>query len=166
MMLDDYPHQSNLRKGRFSETGRAYSLTKCTATGISLTDDPLIAKSLIDALFWMDSQDRFRLGAFVVMPDHHHVVIALNSGYTLPGIMKPLGSCTAREINRISGSSGGIWQEGYYDRGIRKMENILEIFEYIHHNPVRKGLVSRADEWPYSSLNRTYYERIRWEFFM
>ena len=118
MLPNNSPHQRNLRKGRFSERGRAYSLTKCVVPGITLTEDPFISKLLIDAFFWMDSQKRFSIGAFVIMPDHYHMVLILNGRNTLFGVMKSLGSYTSRKINQRSGTSGNIWQRGYYDRAI------------------------------------------------
>jgi len=164
--MSNPPHQRNLRKGRFSEKDRAYSLTKCTAPEVSLTYDPQIANLLIETFFWMDSQKRFSLGAFVIMPDHYHIVIILNAQNTLSAEMKSMGSFTSREINKALGRTGQLWKKGYYDRAIRKTEDIKEIFDYIHNNPVRKGLVDHPDKWPYSSMNPRYYERVRWPLFM
>ncbi len=166
MTHNNQPKQSHLRKGRFSEKGRAYSLTKCVSPGISLTDDPRVARALVDVLFWMESQEIFSLGAFVVMPDHYHAVIVPETNSSLPQVMKSFGSYTARKANKIRQSGGQFWQRGYYDRAIRKTEDINAIFEYIHHNPVRRGLVQTAEEWPYSSLAPGYHEKIRWHLFL
>ena len=166
MKSENLPHQSHLRKGRFSEEGRAYTLTKCVSSEISLTDHPSVAKAVIEALFWMERQNAFSLGAFVIMPDHYHAVIALTGTESLSQIMRSIGSHTAREGNRLKGSSGQFWQRGYYDRAIRKTEDINDIFEYIYNNPVRRGLVQVAEEWPYSSLKPPYYNRIRWHLFL
>jgi REP element-mobilizing transposase RayT len=166
MTPKNLPHQSHLRKGRFSEEGRAYALTKCAFHGISLIEDPSVTMSLIEALFWMESQNVYSLGAFVVLPDHYHAVIVLTETKSLSQVMRSIGSHTARQANRIMGASGQFWQRGYYDRAIRKTEDINAIFEYIHHNPVRRGLVQSADEWPYSSIAPPFNRRIRWHLFL
>ena len=83
MTPKNLPHQSHLRKGRFSEEGRAYALTKCAFHGISLIEDPSDTMSLIEALFWMESQNVYSLGAFVVLPDHYHAVIVLTETKSL-----------------------------------------------------------------------------------
>ena len=166
MESKNLPHQRHLRKGRFSEEGRAYILTKCVSSGISLIENPSVAKALIEALFWTERQNILFLGAFVVMPDHYHAVMVLAGNKSLSQIMRSIGSHTAREANRIAGSRGQIWQRGYYDRAIRKTEDINSIFEYIHYNPVRQGLVQVADEWPYSSIAPAYHSRIRWHLFL
>ena len=158
------PHQKNLRLGRRSEEGRAYSLTKCSQSGTSLTDEPSAATTVIDTLFWMDVHGKLVLGAFVIMPDHFHMVASLCE-ISLQDVMRQIGSFTARKIKEIWGKSGRIWQTGYYDRGIRKSEDIKEVFDYVHNNPVRRGLVTKPEEWPFSSLNPEYYRKIRWDAF-
>jgi len=160
-----HPHQENLRLGRRSEEGRAYSVTKCTRTGVLLTDEPSVARTLIDTLFWMDAREKLVLGAFVIMPDHFHMVASLGKS-PLEEIMRQIGSFTARKINEIWGKSGQLWQTGYYDRGIRRSDDIKQIFDYIHNNPVRKGFVMKPDEWPFSSLKPEHYRKIRWHLFV
>jgi hypothetical protein len=44
-----------------------------------------------------------------------------------------------------------IWQPSYYDRRVRGIEEYMAFREYIHRNPVKRGLVSVASEFPYSS---------------
>jgi len=95
------PHQLNLRKGRYSEK-RAYSITKCAADGMCLTHDISIPTILIDSFFWMDSQEMLTLGAFIIMPDHYHLLVKLNEGSTLSSLMKKIGSFTAKMINKES----------------------------------------------------------------
>jgi len=159
------PHQKNLRLGRRSEQGRAYSLTKCAEPGVSLIVEAQVARMLIDTLFWMNDHGRLVLGAFVIMPDHFHLVASIIE-VSLQDIMRQIGSFSSRKINEICGKSGRIWQAGYYDRGIRRSEDIMEISDYVHNNPVRKGLVTKPDDWPYSSLSPQYYGRMRWDLFV
>ena len=160
------PRQNTLRKGRCSEEGRAYFITKCTVWGRCLTADAAIACCLIDALFWMDEKDRIALGSFVVMPDHYHAVLALRGARSLESVMQGLGSYTAKKMNLISGHTGPVWQEGFFDRGVRRTESISAVFDYVHFNPVRKGYVAQAEQWPFSSLNAKYKDRMRCERFL
>ena len=44
----------------------------------------------------------------------------------------------------------GLWQDGYYERVLRKSEDVLAIIDYILDNPVRAGLVSRPLDYPFS----------------
>ncbi|MFH1350527.1 MAG: transposase [Pseudomonadota bacterium] len=166
MEMEHLPHQCNLRKGRFSDAGRAYFITKCTFHDVSLIGDQNLSESLINTLFWMDSKDRLGLGAFVIMPDHYHMVIILKNNQSLDQTMKSISSFSSKEINRLVVRSGQFWQRGYFDRAIRKSEDIRVVFDYVHNNPVRRRLVERAEDWRHSSLNQKYYRKIRWDLFM
>ena len=63
--------------------------------------------------------------------------------------MHSLKSFTAREINALRNETGSVWQAEYYDRGVRGEESLNEIIRYCYENPVRKGLVKWAGDYPY-----------------
>jgi len=71
------------------------------------------------------------------MPDHIHAVIQLVCNQTLAGVRHSL----KKEINALRSETGSIWQEEYYDRGVRGEESLNEIIRYCYENPVRKRLV-------------------------
>ena len=54
-----------------------------------------------------------------------------------------------REINALRNETGSVWQAEYYDRGVRGEESLNEIIRYCYENPVRKGLVKWARDYPY-----------------
>ena len=97
--------------------------------------------------------ERYRLLAWVVMPNHVHVLIELIDGHPLSGIVHSWKSYTAHEINRTPGNQGKIWQREYFDRWIRNEEHNWQAVWYIHDNPVKAGLVRVQEEWPYSSAS-------------
>jgi putative transposase len=45
-----------------------------------------------------------------------------------------------------------LWQKRYYDRNIRDYAEFVEKLQYIHRNPVKRGLVERAEDWKWSSF--------------
>ena len=59
----------------------------------------------------------------MVMPDHIHAVIQPGRDQTLPRVMHSLKTFTARQINKQRGERRTVWQERYYDHGIRKGRN-------------------------------------------
>lgn len=67
--------------------------------------------------------------------------------------MQSLKRHTARQANIVLGREGGFWQDESYDHVIRDNEEFLRIIHYVLENPVKAGLVSRWDEWPW-----TYYK--------
>ena len=55
-------------------------------------------------------------------------------------------------INTSRKESGLLWQSRFFDRAVRTVKEYYEKVEYIHLNPVRAGLVERAEDWPWSSV--------------
>ena len=68
---------------------------------------------------------------------------------TLAKVMHSFKRFTAREINKLLGREGPLWQSQYYDHAIRKDESLMDILRYCYENPVRKGIVDEAREYPY-----------------
>ncbi len=116
-------------------------------------------------------QQGFELVGFVYMPEHIHLLVFPTAGDAqisalLYAIKRPhshrvkqwtlehedswLGKLTIRE--RPSKTTFRFWQEGSgYDRNIESSQVLLASLEYIHANPVRRGLCDRADQWRWSS---------------
>jgi putative transposase len=86
--------------------------------------------------------------AWVVMPDHFHVLADLRCG-TLGTAMRMLKGRTARRINGVCGITGTLWQRGYHDHAIRVEEDLRSIARYVVANPVRAGLVRRLADYPF-----------------
>ena len=78
---------------------------------------------------------RTRLHAWVVMPNHVHVLAGILEGHTLPAVMDSWKGYTARAINRHLGRTGSLWQKGYHDRLVRDWEHFGNVVRYIRRNP-------------------------------
>ncbi len=109
---------------------------------------PENANIIIESLKWLSGNSLIELDTAVVMPDHLHFVAVLKK-YGLPVIMKKLKGFTARQINARTGSTGPIWQPGYYDHAIRKDEILNDIRLYCLNNPVRAGIVENYQDYPF-----------------
>ncbi|MCI0329616.1 MAG: transposase [candidate division Zixibacteria bacterium] len=92
--------------------------------------------------------------AFVIMPDHLHLIIKPNE-LSLPGIMKKLKGKSARLINQSLKASGPVWQERYYEHAIRDEGDFQRKVQYVLYNPVTAGLSKEPEEYPYSSAHRS-----------
>ncbi len=95
---------------------------------------------------------RFQLHAAVVMPEHVHLLMTplrndAGDVYWLADILKGLKGASARDVNRILGSSGPVWEEELFDHVIRSEESLEEKVDYIRENPVRRGLVRTPEEY-------------------
>lgn len=112
--------------------------------------NPQIATLVEDAFLYFDGL-RYHLLAWVIMPNHVHVLIETLAGYPLGDIVHSWKSFTAKQANKVLGQTGRFWQPDYFDRYIRNEQHFFNIVNYIHHNPVKAGLVEQAAQWPFSS---------------
>ena len=111
------------------------------------------AAAVEEALLQHDGR-RYRLLAWVVMPNHVHALAAMLDGWPLGKIVRAWKGASSRAINRLSGRRGRVWQPGYFDRFIRDEEHLARAVSYIEENPVKAGLVDHPEQWPFSSAAR------------
>jgi putative transposase len=92
----------------------------------------------------------YELGAWVVMPNHVHVLI--NPRVPLRNALDNLKSASARIANELLGREGNpFWQDESYDHWVRSDMERQRIIRYIENNPVKAGLVGNIQDWKWSS---------------
>jgi len=84
--------------------------------------------------------------AAVVLPDHVHLLVKPQPGFTLSRVMKGIKGACARRLNQLRNAKGRVWQEESWDRIIRDVAEFEEKLQYMYENPVRRGLVQRAED--------------------
>jgi len=84
--------------------------------------DRRVARIIENALLLFDGV-RYKLPAWVVMPNHVHVLLVPKPGYLLEDIMRSWKSFTSNQANRLLKRTGRFWQEEYFDRYIRHAEH-------------------------------------------
>ncbi|PYL35323.1 MAG: carbamoyl phosphate synthase large subunit [Verrucomicrobia bacterium] len=97
------------------------------------------AAIVVSALRHFD-RDRYLLDAFVVMPNHVHVLVQLAKGQALADILHSWKSFSAKAINELLGRKGQLWQEESYDRIVRDWNELVGYRDYILHNPEKAKL--------------------------
>ncbi|MDO9282834.1 MAG: transposase [Methylotenera sp.] len=137
------PHQSNLRRGRYSQANQIYHVISNTGNRQPIFENLKYARIIIQNLMIQDQKECTKTLAFIVMPDHIHWLLELKEIKTLANIVKIVKAKTAQTIGKP------IWQAGYYDHAIRKEEDIQNIARYIVANPVRAGLVTKVGDYPH-----------------
>ena len=101
-----------------------------------------------------DNAVTITLHAAVIMPDHAHLLFTAGrdaEGWTfaLPEILRAIKGASARSINILLGRPGSVWQDESFDHVLRGNESLRETVEYIRQNPVRKGLVTKPEDYPW-----------------
>lgn len=115
---------------------------------------PEIATMVEGALLHFDSQ-RYHLLAWCVMPNHVHAVVETVAGFSNSDVIHSWKGFTSHQANKHLQREGGFWQRDYYDREVRDGAHYERLVLYVENNPVKAGLVAKADEWKWSSA--------RWE---
>jgi putative transposase len=87
-----------------------------------------------------------------LMPTHFHLLVKTDSSEKMIGkFMKSLQLSYALYSNAKYKRSGHVFESAYKHKEIDTAEYLSEAIDYIRENPVRKGLVMKAEHWPYSS---------------
>jgi len=94
---------------------------------------------------------KFRMHAFVVMPDHFHLLITVNVGMTIERAIQFVKGGFAYRAGKDLGFTSPVWQKGFSEVRVLDAEAFENQREYIHNNPVQAGLVARPELYPYSS---------------
>ena len=124
--------------------GTAAFLTICTYKKASTFIDEGVNKTVLGALEATATKHGMEIWAYCLMPDHLHLVIFNPRGGDIIAMIRDFKrECTARPPCMR-------WQRSYYDHFIRKDEAVGGIVEYVLQNPVRKGLVARWQDYPWS----------------
>ena len=95
----------------------------------------------------------FFLTAWVLLPDHWHAIFFPRQPLTISEVMESIKVGSTLRINAGRKESGQLWQPRFFDHALRTVKEYHEKVEYIHLNPVKAGLVSRPEEWAWSSVH-------------
>jgi REP element-mobilizing transposase RayT len=124
---------------------------------------PQVAKMMEGSILRFDSH-RYRLFAWVVMPNHVHVLLQPLNDWTAALIVSSLKKYTARRIRAELGIGDEttlvpVWHREYWDRYIRNQVHFAKAMDYIHQNPVKARLVTKIDAWPWTSARFSWDRR-------
>ena len=163
----------------FNDPGHAHFLTFSCYRHFPLLSQERTRRWFIQAMESAGKKHDFALLAYVIMPEHVHlVVLPLLPVYDVALFLKAIKQSVARRakhflhhnnswawMERLTVQRGNrkvfrFWQTGPgYDRNIHSKDELFEKISYIHNNPVRRGLASAPVEWKWSSASWYIRER-------
>jgi putative transposase len=130
-----------------------YFITATTAQGRSILQSDRMATLFVQVLQHYESLGRFVVHEYVVMPNHFHLLVTPAPGITIERALQLVKGGFSFRAARELNFKGEIWQRGFTDHRIRSDEDYELHRRYIHMNPVKRGLVPRPENFPYSSAN-------------
>lgn len=126
---------------------RTYFVTAVTAQRRSLFQVTATAELLQKTILEYRGQGRFLLHAFVIMPDHLHALITPAHDVSLEKAVQFIkGGFSFRWKSKHD-----VWMRGFNETQIKTADKFRNCVRYIEENPVRRGLVSNVQAYPYSS---------------
>jgi putative transposase len=165
-------HRKTVR--HFDLPNHAHELTFSTYGRLPVMLGPGIPEIVLASIARISQRGLAEILAFVLMPEHLHLLVvttvrhetAIPVASILIAIKRPSSfrikqlltatqpkvcdDLTVRE--RPGKTAFRFWQEGGgYDRNLTSGDAIRASIEYIHTNPVRRGLCERPSDWPWSS---------------
>jgi putative transposase len=114
---------------------------------------PEVAQIVAEQIVNYRAEGVYLLHAFVVMPDHIHMLLTPAATVSLEKAMQYVKGGSSHRIHAERGHKMSIWQPGFHDWTVRDKEDFQAKVSYIHLNPVRARLADRPELWPYSSAN-------------
>jgi REP element-mobilizing transposase RayT len=109
-----------------------------------------VARIVVEALYRGVDSAHYRLAAWVIMANHVHVLLL--PLISPPRLLASVKGASARDANRLLGRTGEtFWQAESYDHWVRNQAEFARIVAYIENNPVSAGLVTRAEDYCWSS---------------
>jgi putative transposase len=89
----------------------------------------------------------------VFLPNHWHTILLPRYPTTISLTMESIKVSSMRQINKLGGEAVLLWQGRFFDRAVRTVKEYHEKVEYIHLNPVKRGLVNKPEQWKWSSIH-------------
>jgi putative transposase len=109
------------------------------------------ARLFLKTLYGYKRQGRFQLHAFVVMPEHVHLMLTPAPDITLERAMQLIKGGYSHAVGVECQRKGEVWQRGFTDHRIRDPEDFTQHRNYVHQNPVKRKLVEIATDYRYCS---------------
>ncbi|KAA0243476.1 MAG: hypothetical protein DYG83_05055 [Candidatus Brocadia sp. AMX2] len=161
-------HRKTIR--HYNVPCHAHFLTFSCYQGLPLLSKDRTRNWLIESIIMAKEKYQYALWAYVIMPEHAHLLVyPLVENYNISLFLKAIKQSVARRakhylekndrtwLDKLTVKLGSrevfrFWQAGPgYDRNITSKDELLEKINYMHRNPVRRGLVLNPQEWKWSS---------------
>jgi len=165
---------------RYFAPGQLQFITSSVYRRLKVFDSPRLRGVFVDVLRQLRQEKGFLLIGWVLMPEHFHLLMKPEPAESTSAVLQELKKRSAQQIISIlsgnrqhpwcrtmlaafrlpptvhSDSHYRVWNRRFYPYGVYSDKKRIEKLDYMHNNPVKRGLVQSPDQWPWSSY-RFYY---------
>jgi putative transposase len=134
---------------RFHQTGHLHFITFSCYSRLPYLAAPEPKNIFQEVLEKTRQSHSIVVSAYVLMPEHVHLLISEPQHCTLATSLRVLKGESSK---RLKGSRDRFWQARYYDFNVHSEAKRIEKIRYIHRNPVTRGLVTRPEDYSWSSF--------------
>jgi putative transposase len=163
-----YYNRSHHFPSHLFSPNKMYMVTGATYRKVPIFDNAEKLDFLLGSLFLEAETFGWNLQAWAIMPNHYHFIAgAPEEPLTLRAMIRSLHSKSARWLNQQDEKSGRkVWFQ-YWDSCLTYENSYLARLNYVHHNPVKHGLVQNAENYKWCSMNwfsqnadKKYYKKV------
>jgi putative transposase len=140
-----------LKPGRLISPPGTYFLTFTTWRWRQLFVVENYARLFLKTLYHYRREGRYTLHAFVVMPDHIHLLLTPARDITIERAVQLIKGAYSHELGSLIGRNSEVWQRGFTDHRIRDAQDFVHHRNYIHQNPAVARIVLAPCEYRYCS---------------
>ena len=126
-------------------------MTFCTFHSRKLFVVEIYVRIFLKTLYRYRREGRYALHAFVVMPEHAHLLLTPTGDITIERAIQLIKGAYSHELGTIIGRDQEIWQRGFTDHRVRDGVDFMHHQNYIHRNPVERHIVADPREYRYCS---------------
>jgi REP element-mobilizing transposase RayT len=137
-----YPRRRNLdRSTPWGVEYPEYFITICCRKmGTNQLCQPSVRERVLGLIRKYQEIRRWHCAIALLMPDHLHAIVQIPQNLTLVSVVRSFKQACAKQ-------AGVLWQKGVFEHRLRGNDSAQQKYRYIEMNPVRAGLVKRAEDW-------------------
>ena len=139
---------------RYYSPDQTVFITQVVKDRLTIFNDDTTVQLLMQVMSTVKNYHPFSMIAYVILPDHFHMLIRNIGPSNFSQIMHSLKRNFTVEFKRYQDirRSTNLWQRRFWDHVIRDEGDFENHFHYIHHNPVKHGYVRSVSDWKFSSF--------------
>lgn len=137
------------RLKRYQTEGHHHFLTFSCYRRLPYLAEDYSKMVFLEILETLRRRHQFFIFGYVLMPEHVHLLLSEPKVESLANTLRVLKGQTSR---RLRGPRDRFWLSRYYDFNVTTQRKFVEKLRYIHRNPVARGLVSKPEDWAWSSF--------------